>query len=87
MNEICQEFDLWLEMNPTFNNGDIQTKTPYTIYGKDYMSVFAPIKENSTVVAALQIDLNVSQKLPSLAKYLLVPILAKLTSLPTLLTC
>jgi twitching motility protein PilJ len=77
-NVVGQEFDLWLEMNPTFNNGDIQTKTPYTINGKDYMSVFAPIKENSTVVAALQIDLNVSKKLPSLAKYLLVPILASI---------
>jgi twitching motility protein PilJ len=74
-NVVGQEFDLWLEMNPTFNNGDIQTKSPYTINGQEYMSVFAPIKENSTVVAALQVDFNVSQKLPSLTKYLLVPIL------------
>ena len=75
-NAIGQEFDLWLEMNPTFNKGEIQVKAPYEIDGVTYMSVFAAIKDNLSVIAALQIDLNVSEKLPTLLKFLLLPLLA-----------
>jgi twitching motility protein PilJ len=76
-NVIGQEFDLWLEMNPTFNDGSIEVKRPYDRAGERYMSVFAPIKDSfSAVVALLQVDLNIQGKLPRISEYLLFPTLA-----------
>lgn len=72
---VGQEFDMWLEMNTTFNNGEIRIKDPYSSDGEKYMSVFAPIKDNLSVVALLQIDLNVGNKLPTILPFLLLPLL------------
>jgi len=75
-NIINQEFDLWGEMNPTFNQGSIAVRSPYPRAGKYYVSVFAPIKNRtSEIVGLLQIDMPVDNKLPSLIDHLLMPII------------
>ena len=75
-NLVGQEFDLRFEMNPPFNKGEIQVKGPYDIDDEKYMSVFAAIQDNLTVVAVLQIDLNVKDKLPAILKFLVFPAMA-----------
>jgi len=74
-NVINQEFNLWGEMNPTFNNGYVEIKSPYNIEDKLYMSAFAPIKNSvSEIVGLLQIDVDVSDKYPELFQFLILPI-------------
>jgi len=76
-NIIGQEFDLWLEMNPTLNEGSLSVKKPYVKDNGRYISVFAPIKDSfAQVVALLQIDLNISDKLPRISSYLIIPAVA-----------
>ena len=73
-NVINQEFDLWGEMNPTFNQGSIEVKSPYSRGGSYYASAFAPIKKRtSEIVGLLQIDMPVDNRFPSLIDYLLIP--------------
>jgi twitching motility protein PilJ len=73
-NVINQEFNLWREMNPTFNKGYIELKTPYERGEKLYMSAFAPIKNaTSEIVGLLQIDVDVSDKFPSFSQFLIFP--------------
>ena len=78
-NLIGREFNLWREMNPTFNNGTVTVKMPYQKIGGEYMSVFAPIENNSSeIVALLQIDINVESHLPVLLDYLSAPAMASI---------
>jgi len=75
-NVINQEFNLWGEMNPTFNKGYVELRSPYHVGEKLYMSAFAPIKNSvSEIVGLLQIDVDVSDKYPALFKFLLLPII------------
>ena len=74
-NVINQEFNLWKEMNPTFNTGDIEVKPPYHVGDNLYVSAFAPIKNSvSEIVGLLQIDMDVGNKYPLFSEFLLVPI-------------
>jgi len=74
-NVINKEFNLWREMNPTFNKGYIEIKSPYERGDKSYMSAFAPIKNAaSEIVGLLQIDMEVTDKYPSFSQFLLFPI-------------
>jgi twitching motility protein PilJ len=74
-NVINQEFNLWGEMNPTFNKGYVELKSPYDQGEKSYMSAFAPIKNSvSEIVGLLQIDIKVNDKYPALSQFLLFPI-------------
>ncbi len=74
-NVINQEFNLWGEMNPTFNKGYIELKSPYDRGEKSYMSAFAPIKnEVSEIVGLLQIDMEVGDNFPSLFQFLIFPL-------------
>jgi twitching motility protein PilJ len=75
-NVINKEFNLWREMNPTFNKGHIELKAPYERGENYYMSGFAPIKNAaSEIVGLLQIDLEVSDKYPSFSQFLLIPLI------------
>ncbi len=74
-NVINQEFNLWGEMNLTFNKGYIELKAPYDRGEKSYMSAFAPIKNVvSEIVGLLQIDVEVGDKSPSLFQFLIIPL-------------
>jgi twitching motility protein PilJ len=74
-NVINKEFNLWKEMNPTFNKGYIELKSPYDRGDKLYMSAFAPIKNvASEIVGLLQIDIEVTEKYPSFSQFLVLPI-------------
>jgi methyl-accepting chemotaxis protein len=78
-NVIGQDFNLWFEMNSTFYRGTVENKSPYSILNRTYMSVFAPIRNaESVIVAILQIDLPVDDKLPAINKYLLPAIVSGL---------
>lgn len=75
-NVINQEFDLWGEMNPTFNKGSIEIKPPYSRADKLYVSALAPIKNRaSEIVGILQIDMAVDDRFPPLMDYLQLPII------------
>jgi twitching motility protein PilJ len=74
-NVINQEFNLWREMNPTFNKGYIELKSPYDRGEKLYMSAFAPIKNAvSEIVGLIQIDVEVSDNYPALSQFLMFPL-------------
>jgi twitching motility protein PilJ len=73
-NMIGQEFDLWLEMNPVFNKGQIEVKSPYDYNNTVYMSAFGPIRqENGEIVGLLQVDKNISDIYPELISFLYMP--------------
>jgi len=75
-NVINKEFNLWGEMNPTFNKGNIEIKSPYDQGENIYMSAFAPIKNNvSEIVGLLQIDVKVNNRYPALSQFLFVPLI------------
>jgi twitching motility protein PilJ len=76
-NMINQEFNLWAEMNTTFNSGEISIKPGYQRDDHLFVSGFAPIKNKSSeVVGILQIDLVIDDIFPPLTDYLKLPILA-----------
>ena len=75
-NVINKEFNLWREMNPTFNKGHIELKSPYERGNNSYMSGFAPIKNAaSEIVGLLQIDLKVTDRYPSFSEFLIFPLI------------
>jgi len=75
-NLINQEFNLWKEMNPTFNKGSVEIKVPYIQNGKLSISSFAPIKNRaSEIVGLLQLDIGIEESHPSIFNYMIVPII------------
>jgi methyl-accepting chemotaxis protein len=73
-NHINQEFNLWFEMNSTFNSGNITIKKAYKRQGKNYISAFAPIRNSlNQIVAILQIDKAIDNYLPNVFDYLKLP--------------
>ncbi len=73
-NLINQEFNLWKEMNPTFNKGSAEIKKPYIKNGKLFISSFAPIKNRaSEIVGLFQLDIGVEESRPSIVNYMMVP--------------
>ncbi len=75
-NMINQEFNLWAEMNATFNTGEISFKPSYSRNDHLFISGFAPIKnKSSNVVGILQIDLMVDNIFPSLMDYFKIPLI------------
>lgn len=78
-NVIGQEFNLWGEMNPTFNKGYIEIKFPYVKDDKTYLSAFAPIRNrHAEIVGILQIDMRVDDQYPLLIPFLLSPVVISL---------
>jgi hypothetical protein len=74
-NLINQEFNLWAEMNATFNSGIIAVKSRYNREEHSFISGFAPIKNNADkVVGILQIDLLADDIFPPLENYLIIPL-------------
>ncbi len=60
-NRIGEEYNLWGEMNPTINNGEVSIRGPYMDAGKKLITAFAPIQVNaSRIVGLLQVDLDMS---------------------------
>jgi twitching motility protein PilJ len=81
-NVINKEFNLWGEMNPVFNKGFIEVKTPYDKNSRLYISGFAPIKNDmSQIVGLLQVDIPVEGTYPSLIDYLILPIIISIVLL------
>jgi twitching motility protein PilJ len=75
-NNIGEEFDLWLEMNPVFNRGSIEIKQPYSQNDRTYMSAFAPIqKANGDIVGLLQIDKDISDSYPDFISFMIMPLI------------
>jgi len=68
-NRIGEEFDLWGEMNPTINNGQVTVRGPYDIGDKKLISAFAPIrKSNAQIVGVLQVDQDLSERTFNMGK-------------------
>ena len=81
-NEIGQKSGLLLEMNDVFNQGISKMRGPFNKGDKVYLSVMTPIKNNSDIIALMQIDVNVTDKIPTLMFYIAVAIiLALITTL------
>ena len=75
-NLIGQEFNLWLEMNPTFNQGVISVKSAYERNGLVYVSAFAPVYSTSQkIMGLLQVDLNITDQYPQVFAYIFVPVI------------
>jgi ribosomal protein S8 len=75
-NVINQEFDLWREMNPTFNKGEVEVKLSYDKNNREYASAFAPIKNtNSEIVGLLQVDMSVDDSYPFPTDYIILPLI------------
>ena len=75
-NNVGEEFDLWLEMNPVFNKGSIEIKQPYSKNDRTYMSAFAPIqKTNGDIVGLLQIDKDISDSYPDFMSFMIMPLI------------
>jgi len=75
-NLINQEFDLWAEMNTTFNSGEVSLRPSYKSDDHLYVSGFAPIKDkSSTIVGILQIDLMIDTIFPPLMDYIMIPLI------------
>ncbi len=79
-NEIGQESGLLLEMNDVFNQGTSRMRGPYNEGDQIYLSVMTPIKNNSDVIALMQVDINVTEKIPTLIFYIAVAIILALVT-------
>ena len=74
-NYINVEFNLWFEMNSTFNSGTVNVKKSYKRSGKTYISSFAPIKNShNQIVGILQVDKVIDHYLPSLFDFIFFPL-------------
>ncbi len=74
-NLIDQEFNLWREMNPTFNTGVVSVKEPYRSQDREYVSAFAPVKNKAgKTLAILQVDLATNGEIVEPLPYLLWPL-------------
>lgn len=69
-NEIGMESNLLLEMNDVFNLGNSRMRGPFNFEEQTFLSLMTPIKDNSDVIALLQIDVNVTEKIPDLIYYI-----------------
>ncbi len=77
-NRIGEEFDLWGEMNPTINNGQVTARGPYEDDNKILVSAFAPIRGSGAQIAGLlQIDLDFTHKSSGLRE-ILIPVVTGL---------
>jgi methyl-accepting chemotaxis protein len=74
-NQIGQESGLLLEMNDVFNQGSSSIRGPFKEGNKTYLSVMTPIQDNSDTIALMQVDIDVSNNIPTLIYYLAVAIL------------
>ena len=73
-NYINEEYNLWFEMNSTFNSGSINIKKAYLRYGKTYISCFAPIKNDmNQIIGILEVDKVIDSYLPSIFNFLIFP--------------
>jgi len=78
-NLINQEFNLWGEMNPTFNQGEVEIRLPYQKMGHTVISAFAPIKDTKAqIVGLLQIDMTIDEIMPAVIDFFLVPVAVSL---------
>ncbi|TFH01105.1 MAG: methyl-accepting chemotaxis protein [Calditrichales bacterium] len=74
-NMINKEFDLWAEMNPTFNTGQVEWKQPYEKLGIEYITAFGPIKDRAhQIVGILQVDMIIDGSGPTIMEYFYLPI-------------
>jgi len=69
-NKIGQETGLLFEMNDVFNLGITKIRGPYDSGDQLFVSAMNPIKNNSEIVGLLQIDVNITNKIPSLVFYI-----------------
>jgi methyl-accepting chemotaxis protein len=76
-NDVGREYNLLHEMNPVFNSGSVEYKSPYMNGPILMMSGFAPVRTLSgNIVGILQIDIHAEKIYPPLSSYLYIPALA-----------
>jgi methyl-accepting chemotaxis protein len=79
-NKIGQETGLLFEMNNVFNQGVTKVRGPFDSGDKTFVSVMNPIKNNSEIIGLLQVNVDVTDRIPSLIFKIAVAIILSLVT-------